>query len=192
MNLKELVIKNRSYRRFDNSINISTEILKEFVEIATHTASSRNIQPLQYIISNTKPENDKIFEHIKWARALPDWEGPAPTERPTAYITILHNTQLSTLEKSTIYDAGIAAQTILLAATEKELGGCMIANIQQKKLINYWKLPDYLKILLIIAIGKPTETCLITKMNKNNYSYYRKNNIHYVPKRELNQVIINP
>ena len=49
--LRELIEKNRSYRRFDERFKVSLETLRELVELARLSASGGNLQPLKYILS---------------------------------------------------------------------------------------------------------------------------------------------
>ncbi len=62
--LKELVLKNRSYRCFDENHHIDINLLKEFIEIARHTPSAANLQPVNYYISNTPETNTLIFQSV--------------------------------------------------------------------------------------------------------------------------------
>jgi len=48
-----------------------------------------------------------------------------------------------------------------------------------------------LEPLMVISLGKPKEKVVLTEMEGNNYNYYRdEKKIHYVPKRSLEEVII--
>ncbi|MCX7985680.1 MAG: nitroreductase family protein, partial [Bacteroidales bacterium] len=117
--LKDLIVRNRSYRRFDESYKISIETLEEFIELTRYVASGRNAQPLKYILSNNPEINQLIFPALAWAAYLKDWPGPSEGERPTAYIVMLLDKNIS---EQPFCDHGIAAQTILLGAVEKGLG----------------------------------------------------------------------
>ena len=64
--LKELVRKNRSYRRFDESRSVSREALLEMIDAARFSASARNAQPLKYFLSYSKEMNDRIFPCLAW------------------------------------------------------------------------------------------------------------------------------
>jgi nitroreductase len=44
--LKDLVLKTRSYRRFYQDTAVGMETLKELVDLARHSASGENRQPL--------------------------------------------------------------------------------------------------------------------------------------------------
>jgi nitroreductase len=187
--LKDLVTKNRSYRRFDEQAVIERDVLRELVELARLSASGANSQPLKYILSNTKEKNDLIFPCLAWAGYLKDWPGPSEGERPSAYIIILDDTEV---KKPLGCDQGIAAQSILLGATEKGLGGCMIGSIQRDKLRELLGIDQRYEILLVIALGKPAEKVVIETVGPDgNIKYWRDSNgIHHVPKRSLDDIII--
>ena len=188
--IKELVLKNRSYRRFFEEHKISENEIVELIDLARCSASARNAQPLKYIISSTETYNNQIFETLSWAGYLTDWKGPEKGERPTAYIIVLKDT---TISHNIFCDDGIAAQSILLGATEKGLGGCMIASVNRKAIKQLFNISEELEIQMVIALGKPKETVVLTEMkNNNDFKYWRdENNVHYVPKRTLNDLIIN-
>lgn len=188
--IKELILKNRSYRRFFEEHKISENEIVELIDLARCSASARNAQPLKYIISSTETYNNQIFETLSWAGYLTDWKGPEKGERPTAYIIILKDT---TISHNIFCDDGIAAQSILLGATEKGLGGCMIASVNRKAIKQLFNISEELEIQMVIALGKPKETVVLTEMkNNNDFKYWRdENNVHYVPKRTLNDLIIN-
>ena len=80
--VKELIRKNRSYRRFYENEPLTRETLVELVELARCVPSAANRQPLKYLLSSTPERNRQIFPHLRWAGYLTDWEGPAPGERP--------------------------------------------------------------------------------------------------------------
>ena len=80
--LRDLVIKNRSYRRFYQDVPVSLETLRELVDLARLSPSGRNAQPLRYILCNEPEKNALIFKHLAWAGSLKDWPGPVEGERP--------------------------------------------------------------------------------------------------------------
>jgi len=187
--LKELVEKNRSYRRFDENHVIEEGTLRKLVELARLTPSSANLQPLKYMVAAGPERNGLIFPHLKWAGYLKDWPGPVEGERPSAYIIILRD---ETIFAADTCDHGIAAQTILLGAAEKGLGGCMIGNIDTKGLVKDMGIAEHLKVLLVLPLGKPVEEVrLIPVGPEGDMKYWRdKEGVHYVPKRKLGEIII--
>ncbi|MBM3143694.1 MAG: nitroreductase family protein [Chloroflexi bacterium] len=190
MNIREYVLKNRSYRRFYQDHTIERAALIELVDLARHSASAANVQPLKFFLSHTPEMNRMIFPHLGWAGYLTDWPGPEEGERPSAYIIILGDTHL---KQSFGCDHGIAAQSILLGAVEKGLGGCMIATVERREaLTEALGLPDHLIILLVLALGKPKETVVIEPLRPDgDIKYWRDNDgIHHVPKRSLDELIV--
>ncbi|MDZ7292071.1 MAG: nitroreductase family protein [candidate division KSB1 bacterium] len=187
--LRELVLKNRSYRRFHQEVAIDESMLRKFVDLARHSPSAGNRQPLKYILSCDRAKNEVIFPHLAWAGYLKDWPGPAEGERPSAYIIILGDTTISQFFE---YDCGIAAQSILLGATEEGFGGCIIHSIQREDLRKALKIPSHLEILLVLALGKPKEIVKIETVGASgDIKYWRdKEGVHHVPKRSLDEIII--
>ena len=118
--IRDLIRKNRTCRRFRQDYQISRDTLRDLVDLARLSASAGNIQPLKYVLSCDPEKNARIFPHLAWAGYFDDWPGPPEGERPSAYIIMLGDT---TLHKSFDCDAGIAAQSIMLGASEKGLAG---------------------------------------------------------------------
>lgn len=186
--LIDLVLKNRSYRRFDGTIAVPAETLESLVELARICPSSRNQQALKFIAINTPGQCEQLFPCLAWAGYLEDWEGPEAEERPTAYIIILGDTRFGSKFE---IDLGICAQTILMGAVEKELGGCIIGSIGRDRLKSMFSIPDYLEILLVLAIGKPVEKVVIEQVKDGDIRYWRdKDHVHHVPKRALTDILI--
>ncbi len=186
--LPQLVLKNRSYRRFDECVKIPHETLEELVNLARLSASGANRQPLKFVLSSDPEKNALIFPHLAWAGYLTDWPGPEAGERPSAYILILGDTEIS---KNVGCDHGIAAQSILLGATELGFGGCMVASIKKQELQRALGLPDRYDILLALALGKPKETVVIEPVADGDIKYRRDaQGVHHVPKRALDELIL--
>jgi nitroreductase len=186
--IEELVRRNRSYRRFQENRSIDKETLQELINLARLSPSSANLQPLKYIISNTPEKNSLVFPCLAWAGYLKDWPGPQEGERPSAYIIILGDTEIT---KNFGCDHGIAAQSILLGATERGLNGCIIGSVQKEKLRDLLKIPERYEILLVIVLGVRKETVLIEEVRTGDIKYWRdEKGVHHVPKRPLTEIIL--
>ncbi|MGM9934374.1 nitroreductase family protein [uncultured Clostridium sp.] len=187
--IKDLVERNRSYRRFYEEKKISEDILSELVDLARLSPCGRNIQGLRYILSCTDETNEKIFNNLFWAGYLKEWNGPIKGERPSAYIIMLEDTTLGPVAKQ---DQGIAAQSMLLGAVEKSLGGCIVANINSKDLRSELNIDDKYEIDLVIALGYPKEEVVVDEVGKDgSIKYWRdEKEVHHVPKRSLDDLII--
>lgn len=188
--LKDLVLKSRSYRRFDENYKIDTAVLYELVELARFTPSSVNWQPLRFALINDGETNAKIFDNLAWAGLLKDWKGPSEGERPTAYVIILCDNMVAKNMKT---DVGIVAQTMMLGAAEKGIGGCMIGSVNRENVYNILGIDsERYSIDLVLALGKPAETVKIVDIPENgSTNYYRnENDVHCVPKRAINDLIL--
>lgn len=191
--IKDFIIKNRSYRGFDEKYTFTKEQLINYVDGARFCASSLNIQPLKYYIAWEKTDVDKILNRIMWARQLPKISLPHPGKCPTAFIIICQDRNISASQTLFMKDVGIVAQSMLLMAAEEGLGGCMIGSFDGVKIREDLRMADHLRPMLVLALGKPAETIVLTDVGEDgNTAYYRdENDIHYVPKRSLKDLLIN-
>lgn len=186
--IRELILKNRSFRRFNSSIKVDEKQIRNWIDLARLSASARNAQLLKYAIVTKQETCAKIFPFLGWAGYLSNWSGPAEGEQPVAYIAVLKDKSIA---ENHYCDDGIAMQSILLGAAEDGFGGCMIGSVNKSKVSAILELPDNLELLWIIALGKPAEKVVI-ETAEGDIKYYRdENNVHHVPKRELDEIIIN-
>ena len=93
--LRDLVLNNRSRRRFYQESRVELNSLRELVDLARLSASAANMQPLKYILSGDPQKNALIFPYLRWAGYLKEWPGPIEGERPSAYIIVLGDTRIS-------------------------------------------------------------------------------------------------
>jgi Nitroreductase len=188
MSVLDLIKKSRSYRRFNQSIKVESNDLDLMIEAARLSPSSRNIQPIKYIVCNDPCMNEKIFPNLAWAGYLTDWDGPSEGERPCAYIIQLLDTDISNTYSC---DNGITAQSILLQAAELGYGGCIIASVKKTELAALLNLDKKYQIIQVIALGVPIENVVIDDLVNNEYKYWRdRDKTHHVPKRTLNELIL--
>ena len=185
--LRDLLLRNRSYRRFQQQ-PLDEQTLVELIELTRLCPSAANRQPLKYVLAWRPEQNAKIFPHLRWAAALAPWPGPAEGERPAGYIVILGDTRVW---RRWDWDCGIVAQSMLLGAAERGLGGCMIASIDQPGIRAALDLPDHLEVLLVVALGSPSETVVLEDGSPDERPYWRDaDDVHHVPKRPLAEVRI--
>jgi nitroreductase len=188
--LKDLVRKNRSYRRFRQDAPVDPETLRGLVDLARLSASARNLQVLRYMISSDPATNAQIFSTLAWAGYLPDWPGPVEGERPAAYIVVLGDPSAGPY---LAVDSGLAMQNILLGAVEKGLGGCILGSVQRNKLSEILNIPEPYEIQWVLALGVPVETVVIEEMGQGgDVKYWRDAQaVHHVPKRRLDDLILS-
>ena len=186
---KDLVLRTRSYRRFYENVAVDMATLHELVDLARLTASSGNRQPLKYVLACDPETNARIFSTLAWAGYLKDWGGPKEGDRPAAYIIIMLDNEVF---ESAGCDHGIAAQTIMLGATEKGLGGCIIASVKKPALHEALGIDECYSIMLVLALGKPKETVVVEALGpEGDIKYWRDTQgVHHVPKRKLEDIIV--
>lgn len=191
INLKNLLRRDRSVRRFKGDKPIDSSILISLVELTRFCASGRNLQPLKYRLINSREECNKIFPLLKWAGYLSDWDGPEAEERPTAYLIQGLDTRLT---KNCLCDEGLQLQAITLGATALGLGGCIIKSFNAPRLQQDFNLPEWFAPGYVLALGYPAETVIIEDIEDNreeSIKYYRTpDQIHHVPKRLVKDLII--
>ena len=186
--IRDLIVKNRSYRRFHQNHKIETFLLEDLIDLARLSPSAANLQRLRFKICNEEEDNEKVFSTLSWAGYLKDWNGPKIGERPSGYIIILSTEK--DIEKVAC-DAGIACQSILLGAVGSELRGCIFASVKKEKLQKLLKIPKEYTICYVIALGKPKENIKLEHVENDDIKYWRdKNGTHHVPKRKLKDIII--
>jgi len=188
--IRDLIMNNRSCRRFDERHAISSDVLVGLVELARFSSSAANLQPLKYILCIGAEKRGQIFSTLSWAAYLSEWPGPSEGERPVAYIILLGDTSLS---RNFQCDAGIACQSILLGATEQGLGGCILGSIDRDKIRGSLSIPERFEILYVIALGKPVERIVLDDAPKDgNIRYWRDDKgVHHVPKRTCRELVLN-
>ncbi|MBN1278820.1 MAG: nitroreductase family protein [Chlorobium sp.] len=190
MNFRDLVTRSRTYRRFDSSCRLDARQLAGLVELACYTPSSRNLQPLKYVAVSEIEECSAVYDCLSWAGYLPDWPGPVLQERPAAYLVMLCDLSISF--SGAECDSGIAAQTIILGATDIGYGGCIVGSIDRDSLRTLLHIPDGFSIELVLALGKPVESVVIEQMEKGaDVRYFRdSHDVHHVPKRTVDEVLL--
>jgi nitroreductase len=79
----------------------------------------------------------------------------------------------------------------MLGATEKGLGGCIIASVKKEKLKAALDISREYDVLLVLALGKPVEKVVLETIQNNDVKYWRDDShIHHVPKRTLDEIIL--
>ncbi|MBQ9085552.1 MAG: nitroreductase family protein [Clostridia bacterium] len=186
---KDLVKKSRSYRSFQPGKTLSLEVLRELCDTARFAPAATNLQPLKYRLVYKEEERKNLLALTYWAGSL-GIKLPPDGHEPAGYIVICHDTSLSVEKPIFLMDVGIAAQTMMLAAAERRLGGCMLGAFKPEDVSACLGLPEGLNPKLILAFGTPDETVVLTEV-KDRVKYYRdEHNVHYVPKRSLDEIIL--
>lgn len=186
--LKNLLIADRSIRRFDASNKVGKQTLLDVVNLVRYCHSGRNLQPLAYRIVEQKEECDKVFPTLLWAGYYKDWDGPAVDERPTAYIIQCMDTRLT---DNPMCDEGLQLQALTLGCASLGLGSCIIKAFNKAAVAEILQIPEHYDVRYVLAIGYPAEKAEIVEMREGDIKYYRDDNdTQCVPKRALKDIII--
>ena len=183
--LGKLLLRNRSYRGFDNSFVVRDDQLRRIIGVNTMIPSACNRQALRFraVLSD---EADKVLPHIRLGGALRDMKLPLAGTEPRAFIVIC-----ATVDEDHYIDIdlGISAQSMLLQAVEMGLGGICIGAFDHDAVKASLELER--EPLLIVAIGRPAERIELTEIGADgDRNYYRRDGVHYVPKVRLDDLII--
>jgi nitroreductase len=163
-------------------------LLRQWIDLARLGGSARNSQVLKYMLVTEDRQRQDIFPLLGWAGYLSDWSGPAPGERPSAYILCLLDRDLLKGTTNEVHcDLGIATQNLLLGAAEQGVFGCRIGAFASNEVHRLFKLGDRYEVLLIIALGYPAETVILEEVGPDeDIRYWRdEGGKHHVPKRAL-------
>ena len=184
-----LVREARTCRRFVEDQPLSMADLEWLVDCARLTPSARNAQVLRFILVTKGQVCDDLFRLTRWAGALKEGGTPAPGERPTAFIAILAPAEGAKLAP---FDAGIASETIQLAAATRGWGCCIIYSVDRAGAIPLLKAPAAMDIPLVLGLGVAKEKRVIAEMPADgSFNYWRDAaGVHHVPKRSLEELVI--
>ena len=189
MNLKELVTKARTCRRFKGSETLSTEKLTELIDFARLSASARNAQILRFVTVTDAENRASMDKLVVLGGALTPEQRATDAQRPGGYIVICGPEKM---DDFATMDVGIAAQTINLAACEAGLRTCMIGAVKKDEAAELLGLPADLKVKLVLALGvSDEEVRLVSRREDGKLIYYRDDNdVHCVPKITLAEAVI--
>ena len=191
MTIPELIRATRSTRSFDESVSVPEEVLYSCADAARLCASARNDQVLKFRLVSRRDEVEAVLAQTKWAGYLPDLKLPPDGRHPTAFIVICHDRTIAENVAPYRVDVGIAAEAIVLTASEAGFASCILGSFDAGKLCGTLALPDSLAPQLVIALGKCDERIVLTDVVDDDTKYYRDaEGTHYVPKRSADEVII--
>ena len=187
----ELVRSSRTFRRFDESRKVAREQLLELVDVARFAPCGNNLQVLKFLVMDDSERVQVCLAHHKWAGLLKDWDGPVQGERPVAYIAICGPAGAG---KNAVrnQDAGIAAQTIMLAARTMGLGGCMVKSYDAQLDAELGLADRGLETVLLLALGYPTEEVVLEDASAaGGVAYWHdEDDANHVPKRSVEDLLV--
>ncbi|HLQ40707.1 MAG TPA: nitroreductase family protein [Tetragenococcus sp.] len=189
VDFKNLVVKDRSYRRFYENEKIGKREMLKLIDCARLTASGQNHQGMRYRLVCSEKECEKLFATLAWAALYKEWEGPKKGQRPAAYILCVRD---KSVNKNLTFDDGIVASTITLAAAANGIGSCILQNCQYQKAFEALGIdPERYAFSCVIALGHPSEKVVLEEMKDDQTNYWKtSDDVHHVPKRRLEDILL--
>ncbi|MFC2029321.1 nitroreductase family protein [Chloroflexota bacterium] len=139
----EIIKSRRSHRRFLDK-PIPLDMLEELLEAARWAPSGGNSQPWAFVVVRepASVRKVKLFS-------------PGLGGEPTALIILCSDQSADAA--TAIMDVSIAAQNVMLVATDQGLASCVIRSHNQTALQTLLNLPAHIEPELIVALGYPAK-----------------------------------
>lgn len=187
MNVYDAIMERRTIRKFTQR-EIPREDLIKLVDCARVAAYGANAQPLKFAVVTDKKMLDDIFPSTKWAAYLTDG-APKENERPTAYIAVLGDKSIKQNGAFEV-EAGAAVTTMMLEAVEMGLASCWLGAIQRDNIKRVLELDENLDVAYLLALGYPNQKSRMVKMDDDIKYFETEDGCLNVPKRSLDEVLI--
>lgn len=187
MKVIDAITQRRTIRKFSQQ-PLNLEMLKSYVEAARTAPSAANLQPLKYVTVTNRDVADKVFETLKWAGYLKGTYTPKENERPTGYIVVCVDSNISSANYD--MDVGAAVENIILAALSQGVGSCWLGSVDRPKLKETLNLSSELNISCVVALGYPSESPKEVEIKDGDVKYYLDEDVLNIPKRTLDEVLI--
>ena len=163
MNTTDCIKTRRSIRNYKEE-QIPQDVMKEVIDIARFAPSWKNGQIARYYVVQTPELKQKIAESCVMGFT---YNTGTLTKAP-AIVVVAYVEKRSGFERDgshttskgsewEMFDAGIATQTLCLAAHEKGLGTCIMGIFEDKAVAEAINLPEGQKVGALVAIGYPAE-----------------------------------
>ena len=158
MEAMEMLYTRRSIRKYDGR-PVEKEILDRVFSAALMAPSWKNTQTAGYIVALSQEKRQVIMD------CLPEYNANTCSMAPVI-VVMTCNTKRSGYERDGSYttakedrwqnfDAGVACQTMCLAAREAGLGTCIMGIFDEAKLTAALEIPENQIITAVIPMGYP-------------------------------------
>ena len=169
MTAKECIEGRRSIRKYTNQ-DVSDEVIKQIVEVASYAPSWKNTQIARYVAVKDAAVKSKIAQDI-----APLWIGNTNIiEQAPVLVVVTMLKGRSGYERDGSFstpqgthfqslDAGIATEAFCLAAHELGVGSVIMGIYDEAKVAAAIQLPETQGVAALIALGYPDETPVAPK-----------------------------
>lgn len=163
----KLAGRRRSVRKY-LADEVSDEVLGRILEAARIAPSGNNSQPWRFIVVRDKEIKKRLYKvagEQQWIldapviiaivadiqakmKKLSFIDSPPSVDDPKNHKVLV----------KTVRDAAIAAEHLVMAATDEGLGTCWVAMFEQEDIKPVLKVPANGFVVAIITVGRPAET----------------------------------
>jgi len=160
----KIAIENRRSIRIYQDKQIPESLVLELIEAARLAPSAYNAQPTKFIIVKNKEEKEKLKENKIFRQSFV-YEAPViiiccgdPEVYPKARLEATYSNPSEIAgEVGAVRDVSIAAQNLVLRATELGLGTCYIGLVARDKAKEILGIPKNYVLPFVLTVGYPAE-----------------------------------
>ncbi|MDY5578170.1 MAG: nitroreductase family protein [Lachnospiraceae bacterium] len=163
MNLKKGIKTRRSIRKFTTEI-VSEIDLEDVVELASYSPSWKNTQTPRYVIVRNKEilakiANEGVMNFEKNKETILGCSALVVVTSVSKRCGYERDGSFTTKkqDKWEMFDAGVAAQTFMLAAHEKGIGSVVLGIFDEDYIAQIIQLEEDRTVSALIAVGYPAE-----------------------------------
>ncbi len=187
MSFFELIKSRRTVRKFIDRA-ITKEQLTKYIDAARVAPSAMNMQPVRFVGVINDEKIKEIYPYTRWGGYLPEYK-PEIEDRPAAFVAVCINKDSNSVYSE--FDMGLACENLILSALEDGIGACILGAIDRPKITEILEIPESLKLCYLIGLGYSKDTQKEVAMKDGNNKYYIENGEICVPKRSMNEVLID-
>ncbi|KKQ71606.1 MAG: nitroreductase [Candidatus Peregrinibacteria bacterium GW2011_GWC2_39_14] len=183
----EIIASRRTIRKFNHAKDVPLDEMKEMAHLASLCPSRMNDQPLEYVLIKDPELCEQVFANILWGtRNKVNTAFADPVFAPNSYIAMLVNRTIRDVGYE--YDAGAAAQNIMLYAHSLDIESVFLHCINRVALSQLLSVPETHKVDSLIGLGYPAHTSTVVPVtNGTVYSLDAGQNI-LLPKRDPDSI----
>jgi nitroreductase len=151
METLQALYQRRSIRKYTNK-PVPKEIQDKLIKAAMYAPSARNYQSWQLIIIDNRKILDDISALHPYAKMM---------KQATLAVLVCADKNIEAEDGYNAINCSVATQNLLLAAFDLGLGSCWLGVYPRKERVKeiseYFKLPDHIMPINLVALGWPDE-----------------------------------
>ncbi|MEE8808365.1 MAG: nitroreductase family protein [Lactimicrobium sp.] len=185
MNMHELMVKDRSIRKFLQK-PIPDQDLDEILENVRLAHCGNNRQRLRYVLVTSRKMCDQVAGQLHYAALLKGAGQPKKEEEPAAYLVILVPVENAATAD---IDAGIASEVITASAAEKGIAACILMNFNRQKMNEILGVDPSLSARLVVSLGYPMITSTVEEAGDDLAYHVDQEGNYHVPKLSVDRLV---